>query len=253
MERYLELHIRKQNSLAANRKEAHHPEDLLDWFRRYKYLREERGIDDCDQYNFDATGFRIGIGKDQWIATLDHNHHWYHASSTNRELVTSCRAISGDGAVLPPMLLLPGTLHLEDWYTITDLDDDYLLAVSETGYSNDVISLEWFYHFDRFSALRRVGVYRLLLLDSHGSHCTKEFIDYCAEKKIIPFCLPPHSTHLLQPLVVVVFQLLKHFHTEAVEVATRTGCSDFNKLEFHSAISSIRQQAFKHTTILSPF
>jgi hypothetical protein len=65
--------------------------------------------------------------------------------------------------------------------------------------------------------------------------------------------LPPHSTHLLQPLDVVVFQPLKHYHTEAVEGATRTGCSDFNKLEFLSAIASIRRQAFKRTTILSSF
>ena len=253
LERYSEFHVRKQKSLDSNRKRAHHPDDLYNWFLQYKSLRDEKGIQDGDQYNFDETGFRIGIGRDQWVVTLDPNRQCYLPSSNNRELVTSCEAISGDGEVLPPMLILPGALHLEDWYTNTNLDDDYLLAVSETGYSNDLLSLEWLQHFDKFSARRQIGVYRLLLLDGHGSHCTKEFIDYCDEKKIIPFCLPPHSTHLLQPLDVVVFQPLKHYHTEAIELATRTGCSDFNKIEFLSAISSIRQQAFKRTTILSSF
>ena len=253
LERNPQFYIRKQKTLDLNRKRAHDPDDLLDWFQRYKLLRDEKGIQDSDQYNFDETGFRIGIGKDQWIVTLDPSRQSYLASSSNRELVTSCEAVSGDGDSLPPMLILPGTLHLEDWYTKTDLDDDFLLAVSETGYSNDELSLEWLHHFDKFSARRQVGVYRLLLLDGHGSHCTKEFIDYCDEKKIIPFCLPPHSTHLLQPLDVVVFQPLKHYHTEAVEQATRSGCSDFNKLEFLSAISSIRKQAFKKSTILSSF
>ena len=206
-----------------------------------------------DRYNFDETGFRIGVGRDQWIVTMDPNRQAYLGSSTNRELVTSCEAISGDGYVLPPMLILPGTLHLEDWTTKTNLDDNVLLAVSDTGYSNDQLALEWISHFDRFSSQRRTGAYRLLLLDGHGSHCTREFISYCDEKKIIPFCLPPHTTHLLQPLDVVVFQPLKHYHAEAIDYATRTGCSDFNKIEFLTAITSIRVQAFKESTIISSF
>jgi len=173
-----------------------------------------------NQYNFDETGFRIGVGRDQWIVTMDPNRQAYLGSSTNRELVTSCEAISGDGYVLPPMLILPGTLHLEDWTTKTNLDNNVLLAVSHTGYSNDQLALEWISHFDRFSSQRRTGACRLLLLDGHGSHCTREFISYCDEKKIIPFCLPPHTTHLLQPLDVVVFQPLKHYHAEAIDYAT---------------------------------
>ena len=253
LERHPQFHIRKQKTLDLNQKKPHHPDDLLDWFQRYKTLRDEKGIQDSDQYNFDESGFRIGIGKDQWIVTLDPCRQSYLASSSNRELVTSCEAVSGDGDVLPPMLILPGSLHLEDWYMKTDLDDDFLLAVSHTGYSNDELSLNWLQHFDKFSSRRQVGVYRLLLLDGYGSHCTKEFIDYCDEKKIVPFCLPPHTTHLLQPLDVVVFQPLKHYHAEAIEQATRSGCSDFNKLEFLSAISTIRKQAFKKSTILSSF
>ena len=70
---------------------------------------------------------------------------------------------------------------------------------------------------------------------------------------IIPSCLPLHTTHILQPLDVVVFQPYKHFHAEAIDVATRTGCSDFNKLEFLTAPTSIHEQTFKKTTVLSAF
>jgi hypothetical protein len=151
------------------------------------------------------------------------------------------------------MLILPGILHQEDRYTKTGLEDDVLVAVSDTGYSNDELGLEWLRHFERYSARRQVGIYRLLLLDGYGSHCTMEFITFCDEHKIVPFCLPPHSTHLLQPLDVVVFQPYKHYHDEAVDSATRTGCSDFNKLEFLTAITSIRRQTFKPSTIVSAF
>jgi len=63
-----------------------------------------------------------------------------------------CETISGDGTALPPMLILPGILHQEDWYTKTDLEDDVLVAVSETGYANDELCLDWLHHFERYSA-----------------------------------------------------------------------------------------------------
>jgi len=50
------------------------------------------------------------------------------------------------------MLTLPGVIHQEGWYTKTGLKDDVLVAVSETGYSNDELSLDWLRHFERYSA-----------------------------------------------------------------------------------------------------
>ena len=81
----------------------------------------------------------------------------------------------------------------------------------------------------------------MLLLDRHGSHCTYEFLDYCEATtvNIIVYYLPPHTTHFIQPLDIVVFQPYKHWHAEAINEATRTGCEDFNKLEFLKALGSI--------------
>jgi hypothetical protein len=67
------------------------------------------------------------------------------------------------------------------------------------------------------------------------------------------FVLPPHTSHILQPLDVVVFQPFKHFHAKAVDDATRIGCGDFNKLEFLAAINGIRQHTFKKHSLLSSF
>ena len=148
----------------------------------------------------------------------------YLESSTNRKLVSVCESISGDGVVSPPMIIVSGVIHQEFWYTTTKIRGDYLMASSETGYTNDDLTVKRLAHFQRLSAKRQEGVSRLLLLDGFGSHYTKEFLDYCDQHKIIVFCLPPHSSHLLQPLDVVVFQRYKHYDAEAVEKATRTSC-----------------------------
>ncbi|KAM9873287.1 transposase [Verticillium dahliae] len=125
--------------------------------------------------------------------------------------------------------------------------------MSQTGYSNDQISLEWVKHFERHSAKTSIGSKRLLLLDGHGSHHTKEFIQYCDDHQIIPFGLPPHLTHLLQPLDVVVFQPLKHYHAKALDVMVRDGLTNISKIEFLACIQGVRTQAFKKSTILSAF
>ena len=151
------------------------------------------------------------------------------------------------------MIIVSGVLHQERWSTITNIGGDTLITVSDTGYSNDVLCFEWIKHFEQFTTKRQLGKWHLLLLDGYGSHCTKEFLDFCDDHHIIPYCLPPHMTHLLQPLDVVCFQPYKHFHAEAVDAAIRTGCSDFNKLEFLTALGSVREQTFKRTTILSTF
>jgi len=253
LERHPEYLIRKQKTLDVKRKQAHNRDDLYYWFERYQKIRDERGILPTDTYNFDETGFRIGIGRDQWVVTRDSKRPLFLASSSNQELVTVIETISGDGAVLPPMIIVPGMLQMEDWFTKTNLPGNVLLGVSETGYSNDVLAIRWLHHFEKYSAQRQLGAWRLLLLDGHNSHCTREFIEFCDNRKIILFCLPSHCTHLLQPLDVVVFQPYKHYHSEAIEIASRTGCFEFDKIEFLTAMDSIRRQTFKPTTILSAF
>lgn len=80
-----------------------------------------------------------------------------------------------------------------------------------------------------------------------------EFLGYYEEHDIIPFGLPPHTTHLLQPLDVAVFQPMKHYHSRAVDMAVRDGCTNFTKLEFLEAIQEVRLQTFKESTIKSAF
>ena len=91
-------------------------------------------------------------------------------------------------------------------------------------------------------------------MDGFGSHSTKKFIDYCDQYEIILFCLPLYSSHLLQPLDIVIFQSYKHYHSKAVEAATQIGYyRDFYKCEFLDQIDSIRQQTFWETTVKSLF
>ncbi|RPB04330.1 DDE-domain-containing protein, partial [Choiromyces venosus 120613-1] len=191
----------------------HTPLVLMMYFDRLAGLIQEYTIEAKNIYNFDEIAFILGCSDSEKVI-VDVRPFWENGAlhSTNRELVSVCETISGDGAVLPPLVIIPGVIHQEPWYTTTSIPDDYLIGRSETGYSNDELSMKWLAHFQIFSQRLQVGVYRLLLLDGFGSHCTKQFIDYCDNHKIVVFCLPPHTSYLLQPLDVVVFQPYKYYH-----------------------------------------
>ena len=49
----------------------------------------------------------------------------------------------------------------------------------------------------------------LLFTDGYKSHISLDVIDLCRKNETILFCLPPHTTHVLQPLDVAVFKSLK--------------------------------------------
>ena len=70
------------------------------------------------------------------------------------------------------------------------------------------------------SAARRPGESRLLTPDGHVLHINfninGKFLRYCEQNDIVVLCLPPHSTHPLQPLGV------GHFHSFRPTVAPQS-------------------------------
>ena len=178
----------------------------------------------------------MGIVRSEWVITLadDKQKKVFSKDPDNLESLTAIECINGAGGSIPSFLILSRLIIQGSWAE-NDLNDGVILSTAETGYSNDWLSIEWLKYFDKYSSKSQKGTYRLLIMDGYGSHHTIEFIKYCNEAKIIPFGLPPHTTHLLQQLDVVVFQPLKHWHAEAVKDAIAHGDETFNKVELLNA------------------
>ena len=79
--------------------------------------------------------------------------------------------------------------------------------LSESGWVDGELFDLWFRH--HFLSHTPPLCPLLLLLDGHSSHYTPAVINKAAEKGIIMFCLPPHSTHLIQALNKRCFSILK--------------------------------------------
>ena len=91
----------------------------------------------------------------------------------------------------------------------------------------------------------------MLILDGHGSHCTIEFFQYCIEHNIYPICLPSHSTHLLQPLDVGLFGLLKKAYSTELDKWHRRGNNAVRKGNFHECVFllQIRELTFQRLAV----
>ncbi|KAF8244688.1 DDE-domain-containing protein, partial [Wilcoxina mikolae CBS 423.85] len=68
--------------------------------------------------------------------------------------------------------------------------------------------------------------------DGYVSHINYKFLLYCEANGITVFCLPAHSTHLLQPLDIGLFSPLQLHHRKVVEdyfltTAVRINCDLF--------------------------
>jgi len=61
--------------------------------------------------------------------------------------VTLVETIRSIGDYIPPMAIIPAQNLVEEWFE--DLPAGYLLAKSDTGYSNDELALEYIRHFQR--------------------------------------------------------------------------------------------------------
>jgi hypothetical protein len=117
-------------------------------------------------------------------------------SKFNRESITLVECIATDGWIGSPLLLFPGHIYLEDWYE-QGLPEDYMIGVLEKGWITDQLAFDWLQRFNKATKNRACNGYCLLLMDNHRSHLTIDFIKYYIANKILPYCFPPHLTHML--------------------------------------------------------
>lgn len=197
VQRRPELKTRINRAYDYQRALCEDPEIIGDWFRLVENMRAKYGIQDCDFYNFDETGFMMGMIRPSMVITRsDRVGKPKKVQPGNREWATAIVCVAGDGYTMPPVLAVSGRYHLANWYSQTDLPDDWIIKTTSNGWTDNQTGLEWLRHFDQCSKPRRKGAYRMLVLDGHESHVNADFEAYCKDNNIIPLCLPSHSSHL---------------------------------------------------------
>jgi hypothetical protein len=209
------------------------PEVISAWFRLVQDTKDQYGVLDDDIHNFDETGFQMGvIGSMKVVTGSERRTRPTLVQPGDREWVTVIQSICAAGYAIPPFIIYKGRVHISAWYEETNIPYDWKLSVSDNGWTNNVLGLKWLKHFDAHTKSRQKGSYRLLILDGHESHLNQDFKDYCLENKILTLCMPPHSSHILQPLDVVCFSPLKLKYSQRVRALASKRVFHINKEGF---------------------
>jgi hypothetical protein len=238
----------RQRALCEN------PVLIRSWFELVEQTKAKYGICDEDVYNFDEAGFMMGKITTQLVVSGSERRGRPKAIQPgDREWVTVIAAINAAGWSVPPFLIFAGKYHLSAWYEEEEIPRDWAIAVSDNGWTTNELGVEWLKHFDAHTKARTVGARRLLILDGHESHHSLEFQELCKENSIYTLCMPPHSSHLLQPLDVGCFSPLKRAYSREVESLMRDHIYHITKLEFLPAFKAAFDRSFTSVNICSAF
>jgi hypothetical protein len=211
----VDLTVKWSPGIDRNRHEADSYHKYDGYFQLLHGKIEEYDVEQCDTYNMDEKGFFVGItarskrvfSKAIWQAKL----RTAAIQDGNREWITLVACVCADGSSLPPTLIYEGKAGIQSSW-VDDIEvgqHEVFIANSPSGWTNNDIGLAWLEQvFERSTAEKARRRWRLLIVDGHGSHLTPDFIDFCYTKKILLAVFPPHSTHTLQPLDVVLFSPL---------------------------------------------
>jgi hypothetical protein len=98
-----------------------------------------------------------------------------------------------------------------------------------------------------------VGAHWLLIVDGYESYNSHEFHKYCEEEKIIVLCMPPHSSHLLQPLNVGCFSPLKRVYGDEINSLSQYSTKKIKKEAFLPAFKAAFEKLMTKENICAGF
>lgn len=159
-------------------------------------------------WNADETGFCTAMASHRVLARRGAREVHETAGGSGREYVTVLGAGSADGIRLPPYILYKGVNLFLRWTDGGPAAAMY--GVSQSGWMEADNFMAWFVKLflPAVNHLLHTGPV-LLFVDGHHSHLSLPLIRTAKEKGVHLYCLPPHTTHILQPLDVGVFGPIK--------------------------------------------
>lgn len=142
VKRHSELSTHFSRRYNYERAKCEDPKIIQEWFDCVQCTILQYGIDPDDIYNFDETGFAMGLTATAKVITRS---EYYGRRSLlqpgNREWVTAIETISASGWALPPCIIFKGKVFVESWFD--DVPGNWHFEVSPNGWTSDEIGLQW--------------------------------------------------------------------------------------------------------------
>ena len=201
----------------------------------------------------DESGFAIGEKEAARCIINANIRQQFQAKPGRQEWVTVVECICANGSVIPSLVIFKAKNVSKQWIP-ESINGIWGVNCNTKGWTSNEHGLDRLKRcFDPKTHDKAAGEYRLLICDGHDSHIIAEFIAHCMENNILIMILPPHSSHLTQPLDVGVFKPLKTHMATEIEPLMRSGVARIQKLEWLTAFVAAHNKALCSKNILGGF
>lgn len=177
----------------------------------------EKGTEDIPPsniINYDETNLSDDPGKARCIAKRGQKY-FTRVMSFTKSSTSVMFACTAAGTVLPPFVVYKAENIYDLWIEGGPIGTRY--SCSKSGWFDTKCFEEWFMTIVLpFVRKQGKGEKFVLLGDNLSSHFSLQVLMQCKEHNIEFRCLPPNSTHLLQPLDVAFFAPLKRYWREVL-------------------------------------
>ncbi|XP_060606285.1 uncharacterized protein LOC132758607 [Ruditapes philippinarum] len=202
--RWPDLKTVKAQKLSIARAKSASRETLNKYYEELETVLISNNIKDKPNkiFNIDETGVNTEHSPPKVICKKDTTAQ--NITSARSSTITLIAAGNAFGQSIPPYYVFPGQRWNEDF--LKGSCPGSAGEMSKTGWSNSDVFLNYLTkHFISYAATTDSDTPTLLLYDGHRSHISLTLAEWAKEHNIILFVLPPHSSHLTQPLDVGIF------------------------------------------------
>ena len=262
MSRWPSLAERKPQHLSVKRASAASTETLQLWFDLVNKFLEEKGllkrgrtVDDFASriWNADETGFCLGATSKKILARKGSRSVHEVGGASDHQYITVNACGNAAGVRLPPFILYKGKNLYTSWTKGGPAGAVY--GTSQSGWMEEANYMSWFdkQFYPAVKHLLETGPV-VLFIDGHYSHSSLELITRARSLGIHLFCLPPNTTHLLQPLDIGVFGPVKQCWRKILkQYKIKTRATNVTKEHFPELIKQLYDATFTAEHLQSAF
>jgi hypothetical protein len=197
----------------------------------------------------DESGFAIGDSQSSRALVNIREESSWKVIAGRQEWVTAIECVNALGTALPPLVIFKA-VHTNTAWIPAHTPSNWQFSTSNSGWTSDSHGFEWLQRqFDPLTRPEDPSERRLLTLDGHSSHITANFIAYCMNNQIDLLVLPPHTSHVLQPLDISIFQPLKRALATETDRLAALDSGRIPRIEWTEAYIRARKKAFSSKNI----
>jgi len=192
----------------------------------------------------DETGFAVGASQSTRVLIDLRDDASWKGVNGRCEWITAIECANANGHAISPLRIYKAKYTNSAWIP-TQIPSNWRFSTSNSGWTSHSHAFEWISTvFEPMTRPEDSFQRRRLTMNGHSSHMTATFIGFAMNHSIDLMVLPPHCTHVLQPLNISIFGPLKRALAVETDAAARLDPGRIPRIEWTEMYIRARVEAF---------